>query len=142
MASSYPVSIKTWVPKENVTDLVIAEDVNTVYEELETVERQLGVGGVTVSPVWGTLGELNTTTTTWLSLKERLVNIEAGVFNAVSAKGGSTVIPASTTRTGLILKAIPSQTSNLLEVHNSSNTVVASINAAGAFSGVIDGGTA
>lgn len=142
MASSYPVSIKTWVPKQNVTDLVVAEDVNTVYEELETVERQLGVGGVTISPTWGSLGELNTATTTWLSLKDRLSNIEAGVFNAVSAKGGSTIVSASTSRTGLTLKAIAGQTSNLLEIQNSSNTVVASITTAGAFTGVIDGGTA
>jgi len=142
MASSYPASIKTWVPKENVTDLVIAEDVNTVYAELETVERQLGIGGVTISPTWGSNGELNTATTTWNSLKDRLSNIEAGVYNAVSAKGGSVVVPAVTTRAGLVLRAIASQTSNLLEIQNSSNTVVASFSASGVFTGVIDGGTA
>jgi hypothetical protein len=142
MPSSYPGSIFTRTPKENVQDLVVAEDVNTVYLEVETIERQLGVGGVNISPTWGTQGELVTATTTWLSLKERLANIEAGVYNAVSVKGSSVITPGSTTRTGLTLKAISGQTSNLLEVQNSSNTVVASINAAGAFSGVIDGGTA
>lgn len=142
MASSYPTSIKTWVPKENVTDLVIAEDVNTLYSEVETIERQLGVGGVTISPTWGSSGELNTSTTTWNSLKDRLSNIEAGVVNAASIKGGSIVVPATTTRTGLVLRAVASQTSNLLEIQNSSNTVVASFSAAGVFTGVIDGGTA
>lgn len=142
MAASYPGSLKTWVQKENVTDLVVAEDVNTLYDEVEIIERQLGVGGVVISPTWGSQGELDTSVTTWANLKTRLANIEAGVFNAVSKKGASVISPSTTTRVGLTLQAVASQTSNLLEVKNSSNTTVASINAAGVFSGVIDGGTA
>ena len=144
MAANYPNTIKVWDPVVNLQDLVVAEDVNTVYEEVEAMQRQLGVGpgGISTSAVWGSAGDLNTSTTNWGSLRARLQNIENGVFYAVSQRGGSTITPSTTTRTGLTITAIASQTSNLLELRNSSNVAVASWSATGAFTGTINGGTA
>ncbi len=143
MAANYPTSIKVWTPKVNLTDTVIAEDVNTVYEELEAVQRQLGAGGVTTSAIWGSdPAGFNTSTTSWGSLRARIQNIENGTFNAVTSKGGSTITPSATTVVGLKLKAVASQTANLLEVRNAADEVKISVNAAGQFIGTIDGGTA
>lgn len=143
MAAEYPTRIKSWVKRVNLTDTVVAEDVNTAYDEIEAIETQLGSGGVTTSMIWGTdPAGFNTATTNWGSLKARLQNIENGVHAAVSNKGGSTITPAAVGTTGLKLKAIASQTSNLLEIRNSADEVKASFTAAGVFIGTIDGGTA
>jgi hypothetical protein len=142
MAANYPNTIKVWDPKVNLRDLVVAEDVNTVYEELEAVQRQLGAGGVATSAIWGTSGDVNTSTTNWGSLRARIQNIENGVFFAVSRRGGSVITPAETTRVGLTVAAVSGQTANLLELRNSSNQAVATWAANGAFTGTIDGGTA
>jgi hypothetical protein len=143
MAANYPNTIKVWTPVVNLQSLVVAEDVNTVYEELEAVQRQLGAaGGVATSAVWGTSGDLNTSTTNWGSLRARLQNIENGVFFAVSRRGASVIQPSEVSRVGLTIRAATGQTANLFELRNASNQVVANWSAAGAFTGTIDGGTA
>jgi hypothetical protein len=145
MAASYPLSIRTFTPKVNLQDLVVAEDVNGVYEEVTAIETQLGAGGVATSPTWGS-ATFSTAVTNHGSLRTRLTNIEAGVFTGVTARvstaGGSTVTPSSAATRGVIIRAAASQTASLLEFQNSSGTVTGSVNAAGAFVGVIDGGTA
>jgi hypothetical protein len=145
MAASYPISIKTFVAKVNLQDLVVAEDVNGVYDEVTAIETQLGAGGVATSDTWGSY-TFSSATTNWGSLRLRLRNIEAGVYTAVTARvsttGGSTVVPSSASTKGVIIKGAASQTANLLEFQNSSGTVTGSVNAAGAFVGVVDGGTA
>jgi hypothetical protein len=142
MAANYPNTIKIWDPVVNLQDLVVAEDVNTVYEELEAVQRQLGAGGVATSAIWGSTGDVNTSTTNWGSLRARIQNIENGVFFAVSARGASVIQPSDVARVGLTIRAATGQTANLLEIRNSSNQIVANWAASGAFTGTIDGGTA
>jgi hypothetical protein len=144
MAANYPASIKVWTPKVNLQDLVVSEDVNTVYEEIEAMQRQLGVGpgGLTISGEWGASGDFSSATTTWTSLRARLQNIENGVFFAASRRGGSVIAPSGAAVVGLTVRAASGQTANLLEVRNSSNQVVSSFNSAGNLIGTIDGGTA
>jgi hypothetical protein len=141
MAANYPTTIKVWEPVVNLQDLVVAEDVNTVYEELEAVQRQLGAGGVSTSAIWGTVGDFNTSTTNWGSLRARLQNLENGAFYAVSRRGGSVITPSGASAVGLTVTATSGQSANLLEIRNSSNTVVSRFNSAGQFVGTIDGGT-
>jgi hypothetical protein len=79
--ASYPNEIKAFTRKVNNQDKVIAPDVNLAYDEIEEVQRQLGVGGVNTS-VWGA-AQFSTATTNWYSnggLKARLANIENGVY--------------------------------------------------------------
>lgn len=144
MAANYPSSIKVWTPKVNLADLVVAEDVNTVYEELESVQRQLGVGagGLTTSGEWGASGDFNSTTTSWGSLRARVQNIENGVFFAASRRGGSVITPSSASVVGLTVRGATSQSANLLEIRNASNQLVSSFNSSGNLIGTIDGGTA
>lgn len=145
MAASYPLSIASFVPRVNLQDLVRAEDVNVVYDEIVAIETQLGAGGVATSPTWGA-ASFSTAVTNHGSLRVRLDNIEAGVYagaiQRVSTLGGSTVIPSSASTKGVIIRAASGQTATLLEFQNSSGTVTGSISAAGAFVGVVDGGTA
>ena len=145
MAASYPLSIAPFTPRVNLQDLVRAEDVNVVYDEIVAIETQLGVGGVATSPTWGS-GTFSTVVTNHGSLRARLENIEAGVYSGVlqrvSTLGGSTITPSSASTKGLIIKAASGQTAALLEFQNSSGTATGVVSAAGAFVGVIDGGTA
>lgn len=145
MAASYPLSIASFTPRVNLQDLVRAEDVNVVYDEIVAIETQLGAGGVATSPTWGSAA-FSTSVTNHGSLRLRLNNIEAGVYTGVlervSTVGGSTILPSSASTRGLIIRAASSQTANLLEFQNSSGTATGSVSAAGAFVGVIDGGTA
>ena len=49
----------------------------------------------------------------------------------VKVAGGSTITAASSSTKGVVIKGAASQSANLLEVQNSSGTVLASISAAG-----------
>lgn len=142
---TYPLAIKSFDRKVNLQDLVIAEDVNSAYDEIETIERQLGVGGVITSGTWGA-STFSTSTVNWTSLKLRLQNIENGVWYAheqrVKTTGGSTVTPSSAGTVGLNIKAASGQTANLLEVRNASNAFALKVTASGVTGGIIDGGTA
>lgn len=144
--TEYPARVKSWTARRDLTDLVVAADVNTIYDEVTAIEQNLGAGGVAISPTWGT-GSFDSTTVTWNNLHDRLNNIESGVFTAytdrVNVGGGSTIQSLANSTTSLIIKAKSGQTANLLEFKNSSNTVVASIDTAGALTvASIDGGTA
>jgi hypothetical protein len=144
--TEYPARVKSWTARRDLQDLVVAADVNTLYDEVTAIEQNLGAGGVAVSPTWGS-NSFDSATLVWNNLHDRLINIEAGTYTAytsrVNVAGGSTIQPSSTTTTGLILKAVSSQTSNLLEVRSSSNAVIASVDASGKLiASVIDGGTA
>lgn len=90
--ASYPDNIKSFTRKINNVDIVVANDVNAAYDEIEEVQRQLGVGGVTTS-AWGT-GTFSTSTTNWYGtnggLKGRLTNIEKGVWDLSQTIDGGT----------------------------------------------------
>lgn len=143
--TEYPDRVKSWVARRDLLDLVVAADVNTIYDEVTAVEQELGTA-VRVSPTWGG-GSFSTSTTAWNSVKERLANIENGVYVAynqrVDTAGGSTIQSSANGTVTLTLKGKSGQTANLLEAKDSSNTVVASLSTAGALRvASIDGGTA
>jgi hypothetical protein len=61
----------------------------------------------------------------------------------VATAGGSTITPSSTSVVGVTIKGASGQTANLLEVKNSSDAVLASVNKDGVLQVVtIRGGTA
>lgn len=149
MAAQYPSVVRTFSRRQDSRDIVVANDVNVVYDEVEEIETQLGVGGVVTSN-WTSGSSFTTATTDWRAaggLKSRLDNIELGVVsainNAVSTSGGSTITASSSSTTGLIIKGASSQTANLIDFRNSSNTSLASVSSAGKLTAVlIDGGSA
>jgi hypothetical protein len=133
MVAFYPSSVKTWVPRVNLQDPVLAEDVNTVYEELTAVQTELGVSPKT-SGTWGS-GSFNSTTTAWSSLKARIQNIENGLYSVhegyVSKLGGTTVIPSGTSTVNLTVRAQSSQTADLFQARTSSGSVITKIDSSG-----------
>lgn len=143
--TEYPARVKSWTARRDLQDLVVAADVNTIYDEVTAVEQNLGAGGVAVSPTWGS-NSFDTATTNWSNLKDRLANIEAGTYtafnNRVDIAGGSTIQSGSNSTVSLTLKAKSSQTANLLEAKDSSNNVIASLDVNGKFiATTIDCGT-
>lgn len=143
--TEFPDRVKSWTARRDLLDLVVAADVNTIYDEVTAVEQELGAGGVKTSPTWGG-SAFTSSTTAWNSLKERLANIENGVYTGINQRvdtaGGSTITSSTTSTVSLTIKARASQTAKLAEFRNSSNTVVASIAPDGTLvAAVIDGGT-
>jgi hypothetical protein len=141
MSALYPSGTKTFTPRVDNQDPVIASDVNLAYLEITAIENTLGsdTNNPTVS-TWS--GSFNQETTTWSTVHARITNIERGVLAAfndrVKSSGGSTV--ANTSTVGLTLQSALLATGNLLEVKDSSGTLRTAINAAGYIVG-ISGGT-
>ena len=75
MAAQYPGSVRVFGTKTDLVDLVLAEHVNTLQDEVAAVETALGTG--ILSSAWN--GTYNSTTTTYATLTNRLINIEAGL---------------------------------------------------------------
>lgn len=142
MPASYPAGIKTFTQRQDLRDLVVAADVNIIYDEVTALETELGVNP---SESAGWSGSFNNVQTSWASVATRLQNIEYGLNVAVNQRvatvGGSTITPSSASVVGLNIKAASSQTANLIEFRNSSNTVVTAVTASGNIN-LIDGGTA
>jgi hypothetical protein len=155
MAASYPNTVKVWSVNdagfnypEDLKEIVYARHVTQLYDEVTAIQSELGAGsgGLKASSFSSTSPVFNPTPSSmWPSLRDRLANIERGITftlnNRVNIAGGSTVTPSAVGVTGLTLKAISGQTSRLLEVKNSGDTVVAGITPSGYITGVIDGGT-
>ena len=84
MVASFPTSLRSFTARTDLVDTVIADNVNSLYEEVRAIEDTLGYGlsspltngfssGVTFtqSPSGGS----------WTTLNDRLNNIEIGVKN-------------------------------------------------------------
>jgi hypothetical protein len=150
MPASYPGSLKTSFgnPRIDLQSVVVANDVNPVYEEIVAIEKHLGIDINKRAGNWGAAA-YSTTSTTWTDLRTRLENAENGVFSSIQTTGGGVITNGtgsngvSVTAATLTLKAASGQSSNLLEFKNSSDSVVAFVSGAGLLqAATIDGGSA
>lgn len=121
MPASYPSAIKSFTPKIDLVDSILADHVNSLQEEVRAVQVSLGTA-LLASGYAGTF----TQTGTWSSLSSRLTNIEAGLLTGVVGapyfrKTGDTVSPASGI-VGLALKTTAGS-ANLVETRNAANTL-------------------
>lgn len=132
MTASYPASVKSFTTKVDFTDTVLAEHVNSLQDEVNSLQANLGTYIKTGS---GWVGEFDTTTTAWNTLKDRLANMEYGIKDVyddyVSRSGGSSIISSSASVKGLIVKGASSQSANLVEFQLSNGTVVSKVDSAG-----------
>ena len=132
MTATYPASIKSFSTKTDFIDTVLAEHVNTLQEEVNSIQTNLGTLIKTGS---GWVGEFDQITTNWDTLKDRLANIEYGlgdVYNDyVSLSGGSTILSTTNDEVGLTVKAKTSQTANIVSFKNSSDSIVTYVNSDG-----------
>lgn len=117
MTASYPAAVKTFTTKVDFTDTVLAEHVNTLQDEVNSIQANLGTYVKTGS---GWVGAFDTITTSWNTLKDRLANIEYGLYSVWSAVpvGGSTgqvltkVSGSDYATQWSTIDALPSQTGN------------------------------
>lgn len=90
MTAAYPTTVKSFTTKVDFTDSVLAEHVNSLQDEVNSLQLNLGTYIRTSS---GWVGSFDQVTTTWNTLKDRLANIEYGLNNAIGAmipSGGTT----------------------------------------------------
>lgn len=147
--ASYPGALPTFTPKQNITDLVNAQDVNVLYDEVSAGLSTLGISASTRVVSWSA-GSFNTSTTSYPSVAKRIENVETGTYivyndyiSKTSAAGNNTIIPSGTSTVNLTLKLRSGQTANAFDVKDSSDVVIASVNKDGVFRAVgIDGGSA
>jgi hypothetical protein len=129
MPAVYPSNIKTFNRRRDLLDVILAADVNQVYDEVTEMQTVMGTF-ITAKPAGWSSGTFSEATS-WSTLKARIENIEAGVYaaynNRIQSSGGSTITPSSTSTVGIILQAISSQTSDLLQAKTSGGTTVARI---------------
>lgn len=141
----YPGSITSFTRKVDLTSLVLANDVNSVYDEVEQTQTYLGTNPQTVS-TWSGTPDF-TSPKAWTNLGARISNIEVGLYqaynNRVNTAGGSTITSSGTTVVGLTIKPIASQSVNIVEVKDASNNNLVTIGTTGTlFAVTIDGGSA
>ena len=90
MTAAYPTTVKSFTTKVDFTDSVLAEHVNSLQDEVNSLQLNLGTFIRTSS---GWVGSFDQVTTTWNTLKDRLANIEYGLSTVYGAKiptGGTT----------------------------------------------------
>lgn len=90
MTAQYPAAVKSFTTKVDFADTVLAEHVNTLQEEVASLQVNLGTY---ISTGSGWVGEFDQLTTNWDSLKDRLANIEYGlnlVYTERLPSGGTT----------------------------------------------------
>lgn len=123
--ADYPGMLPNFSTKVDYVDVIFADHVNKLQDELYKTQQTLGVG-ILASSGW-TTGTFSTTTTDWATIKARLNNIEYGLYKAfnerVDINGGSMILSAATTTVGLLFRARNSQTANLTEWKDSSNVL-------------------
>ena len=134
MTASFPSSVRPYVARVDLVDTVIADNVNSLQEEVKAIETALGTSATNNNPLTSTYTGTFTTTTNWLTVGDRLTNIEAGLINGVASgpyvvtTGGNTITTSS--NKGLVLK-VGSGTQNLFEAYSSANALGFNINASG-----------
>ena len=90
MTAAYPSTVKSFTTKVDFTDTVLAEHVNSLQDEVRSLETNLGTSIATGS---GWVGSFDQVTINWNTVKDRIANIEYGLNVAYTAKlptGGTT----------------------------------------------------
>lgn len=123
MVARYPTAIKSFTPRVDLSDTVMADDVNTLQEEVNAIETTLGAA-ITGSAF--VTGVCNISNESFTNVDARLQNIELGLFNGVDGAPyvrttGNSVIQ-STSVVGLAQKTMGG-TSNLYEAYSEANSL-------------------
>lgn len=129
----YPDEARQFTTKVDFVDIVLAEHVNTLQNEVRAIQLAIGTNITTSS---GFTGTFTTTTENWPTLQARLANIERGIVGDahtqyVKKVGGDIITSPSASFFVLGLKGVSGQTGDLLAVFNSSNQVIARISSEG-----------
>lgn len=135
MTATYPGGVRSFIPQVDLVDTVIADNINSLQEEVRAVQTTLGSGTTSTNPLVSTYAGTFATTTSWTTLAARITNIEAGLVNGVGTAGayvlragGSTITTAS--NKGLVLQT-GTGSLNLLEAYSSTSTLGFNLDSSG-----------
>jgi sporulation protein YlmC with PRC-barrel domain len=134
MAAVFPNSVRNYTAQQDLVNTIIADNVNSLQEEVKQIETVLGSAATSQNPLTSTWSGTFSQATTWGTVYDRIVNIEAGLISGVSGApytlttGGSTI--TTSTNKGLTLRAGASSL-NLLEAYSYANTLNFNLDSAG-----------
>ena len=92
MAATYPGAVRLFTGKVDLVDVVLAEHVNLLQDEVTAIETTLGTGMLTST--W--TGSFDSASTTHASVSARLRNLEAGVLSKTDSSVGVTLTGSQT----------------------------------------------
>jgi hypothetical protein len=134
MAAVFPNSVRNYTPQQDLVNTIIADNVNSLQEEVKQLETVIGSAATSQSPLVSTWSGSFSQATTWGTLYDRISNIEAGLVSGVSGapypltSGGSTI--TTTNNKGILLRA-GSTSLNLLEAYSYANVLNFNLDASG-----------
>lgn len=129
MAADYPAGTKPFQNKTDYTQIIVAEHINSLQDEVIAIENYVG----SMPHISGAYsGGFDEVTTTWSSLAARVSNIEKGIKGDVHTQymrftGGETIQSANSTVVGLNLQGFTNQTADLLRIKNAAGTILTKI---------------
>lgn len=128
----FPEGVKSFTNKEDFTDLVLAEHINSLQNEVTAIQATIGTLPQVTS---GYTGNFDESTVSFATLKARIQNIERGIKGDVHTQyfkyTGGTIQPANAATVALTVQGFTSQSSDLLQFKNSGGTTLTKVDAAG-----------
>ena len=124
-AATFPGHVRTFSPKVDLVDYILADHINSLQNEVVAIESTLGDNDGARTSDYSSSRQF-VRTTNWTTLTARLLNIEAGLINGVPnspyvrTSGGSAIQPVSGT-IGITLQR-NTGTDNLLEARPTSGS--------------------
>ena len=129
MPAVYPEGVKSFTTKVDFTDIVVAEHINTLQQEVVALQATVGILPNVFS---GTVGSFDTNTVTFATLKDRIANLEKGIVSDVHPQylkkaGGETIQASNATVVPLVLQGFTNQTADLIQFKNAAGTTLTKI---------------
>jgi hypothetical protein len=129
MAADYPAGTKPFQNKTDYTQIIVAEHINSLQDEVMAIQNYVGSMPHISS---GYVGTFDDVTTTFSSLASRVSNIEKGIKGDVHNQymhftGGETIQSSNSTVVGLNIQGFSNQTADLLRFKNSAGTTLTKI---------------
>jgi hypothetical protein len=134
MAAVFPNSVRNYTPQQDLVNTIIADNVNSLQEEVKKLEEVLGSAATSQNPLTSTWSGSFSQATTWGTLYDRISNIEAGLISGVAnapyplTSGGSTI--TTTNNKGILLRA-GATSLNLLEAYSYASVLNFNLDASG-----------
>lgn len=128
----YPSGVKSFVNKTDFTDIILAEHINSLQDEVTATQAIVGVSPNVSS---GYVGSFDDTTTTFSTLSARIANIEKGIKGDVHTQyfkyTGGTLQPANAASVPLTVQGFTSQSADLVQFKNSGGTTLSKVDSQG-----------
>jgi len=134
MAAVFPNSVRNYTPQQDLVNTIIADNVNSLQEEVKQIEAVLGSAATSQNPLTSTWSGSFSQAATWGTLYDRIANIESGLVSGVSGapypltSGGSTI--TTTSNKGLTFRA-GATSLNLLEAYSNASVLGFNLDASG-----------